>query len=50
MSWMRIGIANLVICIVQHVPKINGVIPSVDEETSDHQRLLDRFGLKFSFI
>lgn len=31
-----------------HVPRINGEIPSVDEATSDHQRLLDRlqhFGL-----
>lgn len=27
---------------VQHVPRINGEIPSVDEEISDHQRLLDR--------
>ncbi|KAM7526881.1 hypothetical protein LguiA_016783 [Lonicera macranthoides] len=27
---------------VPHVPKVNGEIPSVDEETSDHQRLMDR--------
>ncbi|KAI4373043.1 hypothetical protein MLD38_011212 [Melastoma candidum] len=27
---------------VPHLPKINGEIPSVDEEVSDHQRLLDR--------
>ncbi|XP_052882850.1 OVARIAN TUMOR DOMAIN-containing deubiquitinating enzyme 9-like isoform X1 [Gossypium arboreum] len=27
---------------IPHVPKINGDIPSVDEEISDHQRLLDR--------
>ncbi|XP_060201508.1 OVARIAN TUMOR DOMAIN-containing deubiquitinating enzyme 12-like isoform X1 [Lycium barbarum] len=27
---------------VPHVPRINGDIPSVDEATSDHQRLLDR--------
>ncbi|RWR72273.1 OTU domain-containing protein [Cinnamomum micranthum f. kanehirae] len=27
---------------VPHVPRINGEIPSVDEEISDHQRLLDR--------
>ncbi|CAI0452888.1 unnamed protein product, partial [Linum tenue] len=27
---------------VQHVPRINGEIPSVDEATLDHQRLLDR--------
>ncbi|XP_021670514.2 OVARIAN TUMOR DOMAIN-containing deubiquitinating enzyme 9 isoform X2 [Hevea brasiliensis] len=27
---------------VPHVPKINGEIPSEDEEISDHQRLLDR--------
>ncbi|KAG4148409.1 hypothetical protein ERO13_D05G283950v2, partial [Gossypium hirsutum] len=30
---------------IPHVPKINAVIPSVDEETSDHQRLLDRLQL-----
>ena len=28
---------------VQHVPKINGEIPSLDEATLDHQRLLDRY-------
>ncbi|KAL1174195.1 hypothetical protein V6Z11_A05G460900 [Gossypium hirsutum] len=27
---------------IPHVPKINGDIPSVDEEISDHQRLLER--------
>ncbi|XP_030550516.2 OVARIAN TUMOR DOMAIN-containing deubiquitinating enzyme 9 isoform X3 [Rhodamnia argentea] len=27
---------------VPHVPKINGEIPSVEDEVSDHQRLLDR--------
>ncbi|XP_009765994.1 OVARIAN TUMOR DOMAIN-containing deubiquitinating enzyme 12-like isoform X1 [Nicotiana tabacum] len=27
---------------IPHVPKINGDIPSVDEATSDHQRLMDR--------
>ncbi|XP_052185462.1 OVARIAN TUMOR DOMAIN-containing deubiquitinating enzyme 9-like isoform X3 [Diospyros lotus] len=27
---------------VPHIPKINGEMPSADEETSDHQRLLDR--------
>ncbi|XP_040992325.1 OVARIAN TUMOR DOMAIN-containing deubiquitinating enzyme 12-like isoform X6 [Juglans microcarpa x Juglans regia] len=30
---------------VPHVPRINGEIPSVDEETLDHQRLLDRLQL-----
>ncbi|RAL42733.1 hypothetical protein DM860_009240 [Cuscuta australis] len=30
---------------VPHVPKINGEIPSVDEATSDHQRLMDRLEL-----
>ncbi|XAR72128.1 Ubiquitinyl hydrolase 1 [Bertholletia excelsa] len=30
---------------IPHVPKINGEIPSVDEETSDHQRLLERLCL-----
>ncbi|KAK2968189.1 hypothetical protein RJ640_018282 [Escallonia rubra] len=30
---------------VPHFPKINGEIPSVDEETSDHQRLMDRLQL-----
>lgn len=28
---------------LQHIPKINGEIPSVDEATLDHQRLLDRY-------
>ncbi|CAI9091141.1 OLC1v1026084C2 [Oldenlandia corymbosa var. corymbosa] len=32
-------------CPVPHVPKINGEIPSADEATSDHQRLLDRLQL-----
>ncbi|KAG6513610.1 hypothetical protein ZIOFF_023942 [Zingiber officinale] len=27
---------------IPHVPRINGEIPSVDEATSDHQRLIDR--------
>ncbi|XP_011084314.1 OTU domain-containing protein DDB_G0284757 isoform X1 [Sesamum indicum] len=30
---------------VPHVPKINGNIPSVDEATSDHERLLNRLQL-----
>ncbi|KAL8516641.1 hypothetical protein ACS0TY_015052 [Phlomoides rotata] len=30
---------------VPHVPRINGDIPSVDEATSDHQRLLNRLEL-----
>ncbi|KAJ7981029.1 OTU domain-containing protein [Quillaja saponaria] len=30
---------------IPHVPRINGQIPSVDEETLDHQRLLDRLQL-----
>ncbi|CAL9112411.1 unnamed protein product [Musa textilis] len=30
---------------IPHVPKINGEIPSVDEATSDHQRLLERLQL-----
>ncbi|GAB4856670.1 hypothetical protein Ancab_040502 [Ancistrocladus abbreviatus] len=30
---------------VPHVPRINGEIPSVDEATSDHQRLLHRLQL-----
>lgn len=35
--------------LLQHVPKINGDIPSADEEISDHQRLLERFSdIKFS--
>lgn len=29
---------------LQHVPRINGEIPSFDEATSDHQRLIDRYG------
>lgn len=30
---------------IPHVPRINGEIPSVDEATSDHQRLLNRLQL-----
>ncbi|KAI3470486.1 hypothetical protein Pfo_027149 [Paulownia fortunei] len=30
---------------IPHVPKINGEIPSADEATSDHQRLLNRLQL-----
>ncbi|KAJ8439704.1 hypothetical protein Cgig2_009528 [Carnegiea gigantea] len=30
---------------VPHVPRINGEIPTVDEATTDHQRLLDRLRL-----
>lgn len=30
---------------VRHVPRTNGDIPSIDEATSDHQRLLDRLHL-----
>ncbi|KAL6145785.1 hypothetical protein ACLB2K_056470 [Fragaria x ananassa] len=30
---------------VPHIPRINGEIPSIDEATSDHQRLLDRLEL-----
>ncbi|KAA8518736.1 hypothetical protein F0562_016490 [Nyssa sinensis] len=30
---------------VPHIPRINGDIPSFDEATSDHQRLLDRLQL-----
>ncbi|KAJ4845798.1 hypothetical protein Tsubulata_027803 [Turnera subulata] len=30
---------------VPHVPKVNGELPSEDEEISDHQRLLDRLKL-----
>lgn len=32
---------------IPHVPKINGEIPSIDEATSDHQRLLDRYSFQF---
>ncbi|KAL5060024.1 hypothetical protein RYX36_031628, partial [Vicia faba] len=34
---------------IPHVPKINGEIPSIDEATSDHQRLLDRLQL-YDFV
>ncbi|KAL8193170.1 hypothetical protein R6Q57_027074 [Mikania cordata] len=27
---------------IRHVPKVNGVLPTADEATSDHQRLMDR--------
>ncbi|KAK6933405.1 OTU domain [Dillenia turbinata] len=30
---------------IPHIPKVNGDLPSVDEETSDHQRLLNRLQL-----
>ncbi|KAJ6699170.1 CYSTEINE PROTEINASE SUPERFAMILY PROTEIN [Salix purpurea] len=30
---------------IRHVPRINGEIPSVDEATSDHERLLNRMQL-----
>nr|XP_019709805.1 OTU domain-containing protein DDB_G0284757 [Elaeis guineensis] len=30
---------------IPHIPRINGEIPSVDEATSDHQRLIDRLQL-----
>ncbi|XP_051208013.1 OVARIAN TUMOR DOMAIN-containing deubiquitinating enzyme 12 [Lolium perenne] len=30
---------------IPHVPRINGEIPSVDEATSDHQRIIDRLRL-----
>lgn len=32
--------------LLQHVPRINGEIPSVNEATLDHQRLLDRCCLR----
>ncbi|CAL0309888.1 unnamed protein product [Lupinus luteus] len=35
--------------LIPHVPKINGEIPSIDEATSDHQRLLDRLQL-YDFV
>lgn len=35
--------SSLCLSLLQHVPKINGQIPSVDEATSDHQRLSDRY-------
>ncbi|KAJ7976934.1 OTU domain-containing protein [Quillaja saponaria] len=34
---------------IPHVPRINGEIPSIDEATSDHQRLLDRLQL-YNFV
>ncbi|XP_028776074.1 uncharacterized protein LOC114732862 isoform X3 [Neltuma alba] len=34
---------------IPHVPRINGDIPSIDEATSDHQRLLDRLQL-YDFV
>uniref|UniRef100_A0A0A0KBF7 ubiquitinyl hydrolase 1 n=2 Tax=Cucumis sativus TaxID=3659 RepID=A0A0A0KBF7_CUCSA len=32
---------------IPHIPRINGEIPSVDEEALDHQRLLDRLQLYY---
>ncbi|KAJ4822076.1 hypothetical protein Tsubulata_020324 [Turnera subulata] len=34
---------------IPHIPKINGEIPSIDEATSDHDRLLNRLQL-FGFV
>ncbi|KDP29143.1 hypothetical protein JCGZ_16532 [Jatropha curcas] len=34
---------------IPHVPRINGEIPSIDEATSDHERLLNRLQL-FGFV
>lgn len=34
---------------IRHVPRINGEIPSVDEATSDHERLLNRLQL-YGFV
>ncbi|KAJ9540385.1 LOW QUALITY PROTEIN: hypothetical protein OSB04_026891 [Centaurea solstitialis] len=31
--------------VLTHVPKVNGEVPSADEATSDHQRLMDRLQL-----
>lgn len=36
-------ISSSTIILLQHVPKINGEIPSIDEAISDHQRLIDRY-------
>lgn len=36
-----------VLSFVQHVPRINGEIPSIDEATLDHQRLLERYHVLF---
>lgn len=36
--------------IEQHVPRINGEIPSVDEAASDHERLLDRYLLEHLYF
>ncbi|XP_062167403.1 OVARIAN TUMOR DOMAIN-containing deubiquitinating enzyme 12-like isoform X2 [Alnus glutinosa] len=35
--------------LIPHVPRINGEIPSIDEVTSDHQRLLDRLQM-YDFV
>ena len=34
----------------QHVPRINGEIPSVDEATSDHERLLNRYCIQILLL
>ncbi|AES60708.1 putative ubiquitinyl hydrolase 1 [Medicago truncatula] len=34
---------------IPHIPKINGEIPSIDEATSDHERLLERLQL-YDFV
>ncbi|KAM6568916.1 hypothetical protein CsatB_016901 [Cannabis sativa] len=45
-SW---NLDQIIVPFAQHVPRINGEIPSIDEATSDHQRLLDRLQ-SFGFI
>lgn len=37
------GCNIIVVWFMQHVPRINGDVPSFDEATSDHQRLLERY-------
>ncbi|KAJ6871764.1 OVARIAN TUMOR DOMAIN-containing deubiquitinating enzyme 10-like isoform X2 [Populus alba x Populus x berolinensis] len=35
---------------IRHVPRINGEIPSIDEATSDHERLLNRYRAQISLL
>lgn len=40
--WSVVTYVTYMLSLMQHVPRINGEIPSIDEATLDHQRLLHR--------
>lgn len=45
----QFSLFDFIIC-MQHVPRTNGDMPSYDEVTSDHQRLLNRYHLYFILL